>query len=153
MAAKRWRLTDLAHYSGVTYDTVYSLKTGRRPNTSIETVQRLAAALNTSVDYLLNETDDKRGKNKKQLPEQVERLLEIAGRLSEARQEELRHIAEALEILEREQRVVTTNAVVDVAIILELAERLRAKGDDDLLALLERLIPPGSHGAGDSGGA
>lgn len=120
MGKKNWGAGELAEYSGVKYDTVYSLRVGRRTNTTSRTLKKIADALGTSVDYLLGETDEEKPALQK-LPEQVRQLAEIARNLSEMRQEELTKIAALLEKLDRERQAESeTNEVYN---LLESIER------------------------------
>jgi transcriptional regulator with XRE-family HTH domain len=48
----------LARRTGLTTHHIYRLERGERPNVWGTTVAKLAVALNTSTDYLLNLTDD-----------------------------------------------------------------------------------------------
>lgn len=143
MEKKGHGIGELAEYSGVKYDTVYSLVKARRTNTTADTLRRIADALDTSIDYLLGDTDDATPPMPR-LPEPIRRLALIANRLSGIRQDELLHIAATLEQLEREQ---TTYAipVQTMDVLLSLAEKL---GAGDVLVELRALIPPGDGAAG-----
>lgn len=101
MDAKGWGIGDLAQYSGIKYDTVYSVAKGRRTNTSADTLQGIAGALGTSTDYLLGQGDDAPPIQKP--PESIKRLTEMATSLSDERREELLHITAALVALESGQ--------------------------------------------------
>jgi transcriptional regulator with XRE-family HTH domain len=143
MKEKSWGIGELAQYSGVKYDTVYSLVKGRRPNNSVVTIKKIADALETSVSYLLGENDNKNVPTKP-LPEPIRQLAQIASNLSKVRQEELIRIAKALAEMEREhaQRPLSEAAV---RALTELSEELRGNGEnEDLLALLQDLLrnPP-----------
>jgi transcriptional regulator with XRE-family HTH domain len=103
MSERNWSIADLAEYSGVKYNTVYSLCTGRRVNTSSRTLMKIAEALDTSADYLLGETEEEKPPLQK-LPRQVRQLAEVARKLSEPRQEELLRIAALIDELDRERQ-------------------------------------------------
>ena len=148
MNKKGWGLGELAQYSGVKYETVYSLKSGRRKNSTMDTLKRIAGALNTSVDYLLGTTEEEKPPME-QLPDAIRRIAEIASTLSRMRQEELARIAETLADLEREQLAGplpegNTRALMDVV------DDVRRHGipDAELLASLDRIV----NGSGTSTG-
>lgn len=103
MREKKWGIGELATYSGVKYDTVYSVAKGRRANTSSQTLKKIADALEVSTDYLLGESDEKKPPAV-QLSEPVRKLARIATNLSEARQEELMRIASVLAALDQERQ-------------------------------------------------
>lgn len=86
MEKKRWGPGDLATYSGVSYDTIYKIRVAERPRTSAEILGKLAQALGTSVDYLLELTDDPTPASKKELPEDLRELYEYFVQLSPMRQ-------------------------------------------------------------------
>lgn len=131
--------TELAEAAGVSRTMIFYLKKGRRQSASAEVMTRIADALNTTVDYLLGENGDRQPPMQK-LPEPIRQLAEVAGRLSEVRQEELLHIAAALEKLEREQSEHPIPSG-SMRVLLELAEQLRERGgNEDLLSLLESLF-------------
>ena len=137
LGEKKWGMGELATYSGVKYDTVYSLKSGRRPNTRADTLKRIADALDTSVDYLLGESDERKPPAK-QLPEPIRRLADVAGRLSEMRQTELLKMAATLEELERDESdridyVAATGAIVRIS-------QLNEESRKDLLPVLQALL-------------
>jgi transcriptional regulator with XRE-family HTH domain len=139
MKEKTWGLGELATYSGVKYDTVYSLVKGRRPNSNIATLKNIAGALGVSVDYLLGQSDE-RGALGPALPETMRQLTEIANRLPEMRQEELVRIARALLELERE-RAQNPMPVEKMRALLELSEYLRGTGEgENLLLVLKPLL-------------
>lgn len=122
----------LAAYSGVSYDTIFSIRKGRRKNTSTKIIKKLAAGLGVTVDQLLMEENEK----KPTLPDAIQRLILVAQRLPEARQDELLHIAATLERLEAKQPTGD-----DMRQILEVIELMREQGaSGDLLALLEELV-------------
>lgn len=143
MERKGWGAGELAQYSGVKYQTVYSIYVGRRTNTSSGTLKQLVAALDTSTDYLLDESDDEAPPIQK-LPEPIRQLAEIANQLSGIRQEELLRIAHALHQLEAEQATAPLPSGTMRALI-ELADKIREQGgNDDLLESLRALFrsPP-----------
>lgn len=146
MEKKGYGIGELAEYSGVKYDTVYSLVKARRTNTTADTLRRIADALDTSIDYLLGDTDDATPPMPR-LPEPIRQLALIAKRLSDIRQDELLRIAATLEELERGQ---TTYAVPvqTMDILLSLAEKL---GAGDVLAELRGMIPPADGAVGSDG--
>lgn len=54
------RAADVAQVTGLSVAQVYRLEAGERPNVAAVTLARVAQALDTSVEYLLNMTDDTR---------------------------------------------------------------------------------------------
>lgn len=144
MDKKGYDIVELAEYSGVKYDTVYSLVKGRRTNTTADTLRRIADALDTSIDYLLGDTDDATPPVAR-LPEPIRQLAEIANRLSGVRQDELVRIAATLEQLEREQPAYVM-PVQTMDVLLSLAEKL---GAGDVLVQLRAMIPQSAARQGD----
>lgn len=144
MDKKNYGMGELAEYSGVKYDTVYSIVKGRRTNSSADTLRRIADALDTSIDYLLGDTDDP-APPVQRLPEPIRQLALIANRLSGVRQDELLRIAATLEQLEREQPTYVMPAQV-MDVLLTLAEKL---GAGDVLVELQAMIPQHAMGRGD----
>lgn len=143
MNRKRWGLGELAEYSKVKYQTLYSLSVGRRSNTSSDTLRKIADALDTSTDYLLGETDDDTPPIQK-LPVAIRQLAEVANQLSEVRQEELLRIGQALLQLEREQakELLPNGAMYE---LIKLADQIREQNNgDDVLDSLRALLrkPP-----------
>lgn len=154
MDAKSFGIGELAEYSGIKYDTVYSLVRGRRVNTSADTLRRIAMALETSIDYLLGDIDEE-GPPVQTMPESIRRIAEMAANLSEMRRGELLHITAALVALELGQRDRTSPPLSsdDRSKLLTIAEQLRENlGDNDLLDALEALLrnPPSAGGLDDS---
>lgn len=143
MDRKRWGLGELAEYSKVKYQTLYSLSVGRRSNTSSQTLKKVADALDTSTDYLLGETDDDKPPIQK-LPGAIRQLAEVATQLSDMRQEELLRIAHALRQLEQEQATTPMPNETMYALI-KLADEIGKHGDgEDVLDSLRALLhkPP-----------
>lgn len=143
MNRKRWGLGELAEYSKVKYQTLYSLSVGRRSNTSSETLKKIADALDTSTDYLLGEIDDDKPPIQK-LPGAIRQLAEVANQLSGVRQEELLRIGQALLQLEKEQaKELLPNGTMYE--LIKLADQIREQGEyDDMLDSLRALLrkPP-----------
>lgn len=142
MDKKNFGLGELATYSGVKYQTMYSIKAGRRTNTTAETLTKIATALDTNVDYLLGESED--AAPTKSMTDPIRQLAEIATDLSQARQEELIRIAATLLQLEREQGPQPLPAE-SMRMIVELIEKLEEEEDEgDLLQTLKRMLrtPP-----------
>lgn len=138
MKAKAWGISELAEYSKVKYDTVYSIVKGRRANTTLKVLTALATALGVTPDHLLGEGEAAPPAPK--LPAIIQQLADIAGNLSEVRQEELVRIATALQKLEQEQQTLTTPMV---ATLMQLQEKLKEQGvTEDVLDLLDALLPP-----------
>lgn len=101
---KGWDWRELARQSGLSYDTLWSMKSGRRPNTSSATLQKLAAVLGVSADYLLGQDEKQEVVIGEPLPPAaVRKLTESAERLSELRQEELLRISLTFEKMEAEE--------------------------------------------------
>lgn len=149
MKAKKWGISELATYSKVKYQTVYSIVKGRRKNTTLEILTSIATALGTTADRLL---EDGSGNSiaAPRLPAAIQQLADIAGNLSEVRQEELIRIATALQKLEHEQQTLTTPIM---AALMQLHEQLVEQGvDEGTLQLLEALIPPPRRLVGPRGG-
>lgn len=140
-AMKRQGFSDytLAEKTGISRTAIYYLRTGKRGQPSAEIVKRLADGLGTTVEYLMGIDDPKLSATPK-MPAAIQQLADIAGNLSEIRQEELIRIATALQKLEQEQQTLTTP---QVAALMELHEKLREQGvSEDVLDLLESLLPP-----------
>lgn len=53
------RAEELARAAGLSVAQVYRLEAGNRPNTAAVTLARIAVALDTTVEYLLDLTDDR----------------------------------------------------------------------------------------------
>lgn len=128
MDKKGWGLGELAQYSGVKYQTLYSISVGRRGNTSADKLTKIANTLDTSVDYLLGESDDDTPPIQK-LPEGVRKLAEIASLLSEIRREELLRIAAALRQLEEEQPLPEETIAASIEDDLDETERIANEAD------------------------
>lgn len=130
--------TKLAEMSGVSRTMIFYLKKGKRNTASAETVAKIASALNTTVAYLLGEGEEKQPPMQK-LPEPIRQLAEIAGNLSEVRQEELIQIALTLAKLEQESADQPVSGET-MEKIVRIADQLRERGgNEDLLPLLETL--------------
>lgn len=137
MKAKGWDWRELAKQSGLSYETLWSMKSGRRPNTSSATIKKLARALGATAFELLQEMDAE------SLPNAIRELTEVAIRLSEAKQEELLRIAAALEKLEREQVDHPLPSGV-MEVLLDATEVMKnSPGNEDLLARLIALLESG----------
>jgi transcriptional regulator with XRE-family HTH domain len=54
---RHWTQQDLERESGVAQGNITNIETGRTPNPTAQTVQRLADALEVPVDTLLNDTE------------------------------------------------------------------------------------------------
>jgi transcriptional regulator with XRE-family HTH domain len=54
------RAVDVAQETGLSVAQVYRMEAGERPNVAAVTLAKVALALDTSVEYLLNMTDDTR---------------------------------------------------------------------------------------------
>lgn len=53
-----WSIQEVSRRSGVSASYISRLESGERTNVGLETVQKLARALNTSISYLVGETED-----------------------------------------------------------------------------------------------
>lgn len=138
MQAKKWGISELAQYSGVKYDTVYSIVKARRKNTTLQILTSIATALGISMDHLLSEQEGTGGVPK--LPAAIQQLADIAGSLSEVRQEELIRIAIALQKLEQEPQAFSES---QVTALLQLRDQMIEQGaKPETLRLFETLIPP-----------
>lgn len=129
---------DLAALTNMSKSTIYYLRTGKHKSTSAENLKKIADALETTPDYLMrsDEEDDDR-RVAVLLPEPIRKLAQIAGNLSDVRQEELIRIAEALEKLERDQPVyVLPTRMMEV--LLEVAGELGIESES--LEELEELL-------------
>jgi transcriptional regulator with XRE-family HTH domain len=105
---KHWGPYDLEHYSGVKYDTIYKIRSGKSTRVSAEILGKLAIALNTSIDYLVGLSDNPIRNQGKALPADIQRLHDVAFQLSLSRRKELVAIAETLSKFE-----VETNQAID----------------------------------------
>ncbi len=146
MKEKGWKVSDLAHYAKVKYDTVYSIVQRTRSNPAANTLMAICGALNCTMDYLLG-TSNNRYPVTDKLPKQVRELARVAGRLSETRQEELLQIAETLEELERRRPVYTMPGSA-INELLSLIEELGSAEDtavikEMLRSIFARSIQPG----------
>lgn len=140
-AMKRQGFSDytLAKKTGISRTAIYYLRIGKRTQPSAETVKRLAEGLGTTVEHFMGIDEPKLTASPK-MPVAIQQLADIAGNLSEVRQEELIRIATALQKLEQEQQTLTTP---QVTALMELHEKLREQGvGEDVLNLLESLLPP-----------
>ncbi len=135
MTENDMNMTDLAAASGVSYSTIYSIHKVRRANTSSATINKLAKALHASANDLLQ---GGAGDLEEEMPGAVKHLAQIAAELSEARQEELVRIADALKKLEKEEGYFSVDRQ-KMLTLLHAAENLPpgAKTADLLRALQE----------------
>lgn len=148
MKEKGYSIPELAEESGVKYDTVYSLIKGRRTNSTVETLQPLAAVLDTSVDYLLGNIDDDAPAAR--TPAAVVQLAAVATRLSSVAQSELIRMAEGLARIEREQRSVPLPQAT-MRQLLELSYELRDRGGyEEIATALQTLLRSQARGGGPS---
>lgn len=90
-------IEELAERAGVSAATIASIRSNRRPNTTGDTIRKLARALFVTPSDLLKDgaVDE--------VPYAVRRLMLVMGELSQARQEELVRIADTLRVLEMEE--------------------------------------------------
>lgn len=58
--ARGLRAADVAKRAGLSVAQIYRLEAGERPNVAAVTLARIALVLNSSVEYLLTLTDDRR---------------------------------------------------------------------------------------------
>lgn len=136
--------TKLAEKVGISRQMIYLLRKGKRPSASAEIIAKIANATNTTVSYLMGGEENDDAPPIQKLPEPIRQLAEVAGQLSEVRQEELLRIAHALRQLEAEQATAPLPGGTMRALI-ELADQIRAQGNnDDLLESLRALFrsPP-----------
>lgn len=135
MKEKKWKVSDLAYYSGINYNTVYAIVNARRTNPQSDNLNAIATALGVTPDYLLGRSEYRKPPKEK-LPEQVRQLANIAGRLSAARQEELLRIAETLEEMERREPVYTISGAA-MNELLGVLEKIAS--DSEQAAIAESL--------------
>lgn len=86
----------LARDSGLTPGAISKVLSGKSPNVRSDSVARIAAALEVSVDYLQGATDDPSPASGAQLPEYALEILESMRQLDSAQNYELLVIARAL---------------------------------------------------------
>lgn len=135
MQEREWDWRELAKRAEISYDTLWSIKAGRRKNTSSATLTKLARALGTTPNDLL--LDANGAKQEEATPPAIRQLADIAGRLSEVRREELLRIAATLESVERAHPIPT----VDMSALLRIERELNAAdGNEELIAFLRALV-------------
>lgn len=157
---RNMNLTDLAREAQISYDTLYAIRSGRRPNTSTAIARKLATALAVPVDELL-EGD---GVAVDSLPRALHQLTGIVAELSESRQEELVKIAGALKRQEEEESHLLFSPAQMRALMRSLADltpaeleewsRLieMARTQDRPLGAIDGDMPPaGAHDAPQHG--
>lgn len=142
LSKNKMSMRDLADASGVSYDTIYSIRSGRRPNTSSATVRKLAKAFRASANDLLEDAEEL----EEESPLLLRQLTDIAAELSETRQEELIRIADAFKKLEDEESEppLTRNKM------LRLLTAYKSLGPDGLADLIQAIRS--ERGRGDTPG-
>lgn len=126
LARKKWSTSDLAKHSGLKYNTVYSLRKGRRVNHSAQTLMAIAQSFGVSVDYLLGKTDED------EIVDIAQQLADIVMRLNETRREELMRVAQALEMIDMQRRDELPPDET-MATLLEVARQFEKLGRTDEL--------------------
>jgi DNA-binding Xre family transcriptional regulator len=96
MEQKGWGPIELERASGVGYDTIYKIRTAKRPKSSAEILGRLCQALGCSLDYIMGMTDDPRPYPDLELSMMSQELLYTISRLSPRRQHDLLIMVRAL---------------------------------------------------------
>lgn len=156
MDLRGWGPGELQYQSGVTYDTIYKIRTSNRPRTSAEILGKLAVALGCSVDYLIGLTDDPRTldeilekqKTLSAVSEQSLLLLAIFDQLPEDDQAALRSLIQHLD--EKRKSVERVQVALE---LVEMAGRLGGPNARDAalsvmngdLTLEEALAKLGKH--------
>lgn len=134
MDERGWGPGELEYQSGVSYDTIYKIRTTHRPRTSAEVVAKFAIAFKVSIEYLLDLTDS-RSPKAIDLDKGLIELIDAAKRLSKARQSDLLLIAKAYESVGE-----PTAEVLNIVL-----EKVRELGGEEeyrkLLATLKGLLP------------
>lgn len=142
LKARGLDLRTLAEKAGLSPDTLYSLNAQRRGKaTGTPTLQKIADALGTTIEYLIGEEGEGTTEAKPAIPPTLQELMAIARRLSDVRQEELVRIAITLEEIERETE---KRPMPDerYKALLDLVEQIRQNKeiDEDAVNLLESII-------------
>lgn len=130
----------LATAAGISRQMVFYLRKGKRNSVSAEVLGKIAAALEISVDSLLQES----GPQPSPLPGAVRQLTEIAVNLSETRQEELARIASVLAALdqERQTKEMPHNFLGGIEAAMNVFTRRRGQeAGDELIDLLKTYVP------------
>lgn len=96
MERRGWGPIELEGQSGVGYDTIYKIRTSKRPRSSAEILAKLARALGCSLDYLVGLTDDPRPYPPVSLESVSQEFLDVVARLPLYQQRELLVMAKAL---------------------------------------------------------
>lgn len=96
LAARDWTPAELARKSGLTPGAISKVLSGKTAAVRSETVARIAAALEVSVDYLQGSTDDPFVSDAEALPEFGLEVLEAMSKLTAAQNYELLTVARAL---------------------------------------------------------
>lgn len=125
MERRGWGPTELETQSGIGYDTIYKIRSSRRPRSSAEIMAKLARALGCSLDYLVGLTDDPRPYPKRGIDWLTQDLLDVIARLPTYQQRELLIMARAL--LDAGE----TSLEQDLALNQTLWRRIVATGGED----------------------
>ncbi len=99
-------LTEVAERAGISYDYLYLIRKGERPNVTGRTLAGLASALGTTTDYLLGLTDDPKPRQEESetqpLLQELQPLIERLNKLDpDERQEWVESFCRILDISER----------------------------------------------------
>ncbi|HXF60739.1 MAG TPA: helix-turn-helix domain-containing protein [Caldilineaceae bacterium] len=146
MERRGWGPGELAYQSGVGYDTIYKIRSAKRPRTSAEILAQLAQALGCSVDYLVGLTDSPVPYGKQSLSPLQQALMVEIGKLSPRRQRDLWQIVAGLLRADAEDRASLER---DLRVNRQLREAVeRLGGEQALQELFEWLgfSPPALAG-------
>jgi transcriptional regulator with XRE-family HTH domain len=133
-------LGQLEYLSSVNYDTLYKIRTAKRPSTSAKILARLAKALDCSLDYLVGLTDDPRPYYDSDKPESIRSVQRIMRGLTSRRQSDLLALAMTLLNLdmasaERSERAIYLNKTILDTIRNEYGEETMQQ----FLTIVERI--------------
>ncbi len=103
MSKREIESSELAEKTGLTYNYIYLIRQGKRPNISAINVVKIAQALEISVEWLTGVSDNPLGVGTKPPQEEIELLL-LYRRLSAERQNDLALIAKAFKASENETK-------------------------------------------------
>lgn len=137
----------LAYKSGVSRSMIFYMRKGEREKVSGEIVAKLAGHLGTSIQYLMDETDDP-SPNQKKMSALSADIVTILDELPLSKQKEFERIARALRDAEEKATVET--------IYDELIERITRLtelegGEDALNRLVDHLNSASERGSGSPG--
>lgn len=140
MKERKLNAGKLAYLTGISRTMIFYLQKGERTSTSGEYLAKLADALSTSTQYLIEETDDP-SPIQKRMSALVADIAGVAEELSPAKQRQLRALGKALLEIEKSADVDTIYSEL-MDHITRLAELDGGKSAlSDLISHLESMAP------------